>query len=255
MSRLFRLFRIGLTWAVLATLAALLGEFAIELAREHGAFEHPTQRVEATLRLLDTVQGYPWFWPTLFGAGGLVAGMWLDSLVRRRSTESRATVIPADDSVSFGIRTSYVETSARSLVGKSIIRCDVWAKNNTAMYLDGCQFNAVVTNFELGTKKEKFAGSLPQGATARLHICDIMIANLSGELLYYRSDETSDFQELRSETLIITIDVQFLSKDIGILKKTLLIRGLMAVHEHIVIVDDKEEIENLMDSMRPDDDV
>jgi hypothetical protein len=160
-----------------------------------------------------------------------------------------------DQPISFGIRTSYVETSDRSLVGKSIIRCDVWAQNNTEAYLDGCQFNVVATNFELDTKEEKFAGSLPQRATARLHICDIMVANLSGEFLYCRSDEIGDFKEVSNETLVITIDVQFLSKDIGILKKELLIRGLMAAHEHIVIVDDKKEIENIMDSMRPDDDV
>jgi hypothetical protein len=85
MLRLYRIFRDVLTWAVLAIIAALLGEFAIEFGREHKWFERPTERLEAVLGFLGIIQSYPWFWPIFGGLVGLVGGMWLDAVIRRRA--------------------------------------------------------------------------------------------------------------------------------------------------------------------------
>jgi hypothetical protein len=84
MPRIYKIFRDLLTWLFGGVLIALIGEFAIELAREHGFFEQPTAKVEAALSLLSMVQTYSWFWPSLSALGGLVMGMWLDNLARGR---------------------------------------------------------------------------------------------------------------------------------------------------------------------------
>jgi hypothetical protein len=92
MLKVYRLFRDAVSWIFLAIVAALVGEFAIDLAKEHGYFEHPTETLEAVMSLLVQVRALSFFWPALTGVGGLVLGMWLDSLalrhVRRRTQDN-----------------------------------------------------------------------------------------------------------------------------------------------------------------------
>jgi hypothetical protein len=94
MFRVYKVFRDILTWLLGGILIALIGEFAIELAREHGFFEHPTATVGAILGLLTVVREQPWFLPVLCFVGGLVIGMWLDSFVRRRAIPRTAPGAP-----------------------------------------------------------------------------------------------------------------------------------------------------------------
>lgn len=93
MLKLYGIFRDALSWIFLAIIAALVGEFAIDLAKEHGYFEHPTEQVEAVLSLLATIRDQWWFWPAVGTLAGLVVGMWVDSLVRRHASRPQ-TVIP-----------------------------------------------------------------------------------------------------------------------------------------------------------------
>jgi hypothetical protein len=88
MVRLYLLARNTLSWLVLAVLAAVIGEFAIGLAREHGLYGSPTKRVEAVLSFL---QNQLWFWPIVAALAGLVVGMWIDSFVRRRGSADAGT--------------------------------------------------------------------------------------------------------------------------------------------------------------------
>ncbi len=88
MAQLYRLARKALSWAFLAVFAALIGDFAIDVAREHGLFDSPTQRVEAIMNFL---QRQPWFWPSVSGLAGLVIGMWIDSVVRQMDTSAGAS--------------------------------------------------------------------------------------------------------------------------------------------------------------------
>jgi hypothetical protein len=83
MSRAYKLFRTVFSWTVLAVFAALIGEFAIEVAREHGVYEHPTARLKAVMDLLASVRGSPWLLGSLAFAVGMVVGMWLDTLALR----------------------------------------------------------------------------------------------------------------------------------------------------------------------------
>ncbi len=80
--RVYNIVRGILSWLVGGILIALLGEFAIELAREHGAFEHPTDRVVAVMGVLAAIKDLFWFWPTVVLMAGLVIGMWLGALFR-----------------------------------------------------------------------------------------------------------------------------------------------------------------------------
>jgi hypothetical protein len=88
MVSLYRVTRNIVSWVVLAVIAAIVGEFAIDLAREHGVFDSPTQRVEAVMNFL---KSQPWFWPCVTGLAGCVAGMWIDSFVRGREAASTGT--------------------------------------------------------------------------------------------------------------------------------------------------------------------
>jgi hypothetical protein len=94
MFRLYRVFRDILTWLFGGVLIALVGEFAISLAREHGFFEHPTERVEAIMGFLSAVQDQFWFRPAITSLAGLVIGMWLDSFVRRRIASAAIAIQP-----------------------------------------------------------------------------------------------------------------------------------------------------------------
>jgi hypothetical protein len=91
MPRIYQPLRTVLTWFVGVVLAALIGEFAIDLAREHGLFDHPTAQVEVAMSLLVTAREQFWFWPALTGLAGLVIGMWLNLFVRQKESGSAAT--------------------------------------------------------------------------------------------------------------------------------------------------------------------
>jgi hypothetical protein len=94
----YRIIRGILTWLLGGVLLALIAEFAVSLVREHGVFDHPTARVEAIMSLLASIRDQVWFWPAVTLLVGLVAGMWIDSLVRRRNPravpETHALPVP-----------------------------------------------------------------------------------------------------------------------------------------------------------------
>jgi hypothetical protein len=74
---------------VLPVLAAafvlpIVGEFSVEVAREHGFFERPTERMEAIFSFLFAIREHPLIWPALMFVTGLLIGTWLDSFVFRR---------------------------------------------------------------------------------------------------------------------------------------------------------------------------
>jgi hypothetical protein len=90
MLKVYKLFRDIISWLFLVIVTALVGEFAIDLAKEHGYFEHPTKTFEAVMSLLVQIKALEFFWPTLTGVGGLVLGMWLDSLALRHLRKEKA---------------------------------------------------------------------------------------------------------------------------------------------------------------------
>jgi hypothetical protein len=83
MLRIYRIFRDVLTWLLGGIILAIVGEFAIDLAREHGLFDRPTERVEAVISLLRTIRSQFWFSPAAAWLAGLVFGMWMDAAVLR----------------------------------------------------------------------------------------------------------------------------------------------------------------------------
>ena len=86
-----------LSWLIGGILIALIGEFAIDLAREQGFYEHPTDHVVAIMGVLATIKNQFWFWPIVALLAGLVIGMWLDLFFRGRAGRgdtSRTPVSP-----------------------------------------------------------------------------------------------------------------------------------------------------------------
>jgi hypothetical protein len=88
---LLRFFRFAATVLFAIVVVPILGEFAVELVREHGFYEHPTATLEAVMRLLTAIREHPWFLPTFCFVGGLVIGMWLDAIAGR-ARKSKTTI-------------------------------------------------------------------------------------------------------------------------------------------------------------------
>jgi hypothetical protein len=84
MLRIYRIVKDYILPAILAiVILSIVGEFAIDLAREHGLFENPSDRVGAVLKFITSVRDLAFFWPILLFLVGLTLGMWIDSLVLR----------------------------------------------------------------------------------------------------------------------------------------------------------------------------
>jgi hypothetical protein len=96
MRKIYEVFRTVLTTVVAGIVIAVLGEFAIEIAREYGFYTRPTERVGDFLNL---IRNLPWFWPSIAGLGGFVSGMWIDTFVLRhvRSRQSTPAEAPKSD--------------------------------------------------------------------------------------------------------------------------------------------------------------
>ena len=62
----------------------VVGEFAIEIARDLGFYKHPAERLGFAMSILLAIADYPGFKLTVAAIVGLFAGIWLDSLVRGR---------------------------------------------------------------------------------------------------------------------------------------------------------------------------
>jgi hypothetical protein len=83
MLQAYRVFRKFISWLLGGLVLALAGEFAIDIAREHGFYDNPTERVAKIASLVETIKSEIWFWPAIFSLGGLVVGVWLDAMIRR----------------------------------------------------------------------------------------------------------------------------------------------------------------------------
>lgn len=79
--------RIGVGILAAAVLFPVVGEFCIDLAKEHGFYEHPSQRLAAMMTYLDALVGASWFHWAGGAIIGLAAGVWLDALLRRKLRE------------------------------------------------------------------------------------------------------------------------------------------------------------------------
>lgn len=79
--------RIGLTWALILLIApvivSVLAEFFIELARERGLYDRPSETISNIMTALETVTGSWWFIAPGLLIVGAAGGLWLDFLVRK----------------------------------------------------------------------------------------------------------------------------------------------------------------------------
>jgi hypothetical protein len=97
MSVFYERLRLALTWAVLAVLSAVLGEFAVQFLRSRGVFRDPFWIVGVAMNAIVAVRDFPGFWPFISACAAFLLGIWLDTIVRktyRRASEaeSRAAV-------------------------------------------------------------------------------------------------------------------------------------------------------------------
>lgn len=68
---------------LLAIIAGVLGEFFIEVARERGWYDKPSATLGTMVMVLSSLVSSTWFLVGTGFWGGLTAGMWLDTIMRR----------------------------------------------------------------------------------------------------------------------------------------------------------------------------
>lgn len=73
---------------LLSIAAAVLAEFFIELAKERGAYNTPTARLNAAMTAFSEFVTQTWFLVTAAFFAGLTAGLWVDPILRRREAAS-----------------------------------------------------------------------------------------------------------------------------------------------------------------------
>jgi hypothetical protein len=97
MRRILRWLALGISsLLVLPIIGGVAGEFFIELARERGWYDHPSQRLDAAVSTFSAFVTQPWFLVVTALFVGLALGAWLDLLLRRQAdrTSSQTTADP-----------------------------------------------------------------------------------------------------------------------------------------------------------------
>ena len=155
----------------------------------------------------------------------------MNTSIQRSRLPSRPKETVAEP-ILFGIIKSFIETTDRSLIGISIVRCDASAKNNTGQYLDSCKFVARVSA-GIGENESSISGNLPQEAIHRIHLIDIMLKNLSGEYLGYQFDEISEFYKSNPDIVVIRLGLSGVG--VGLIEKTFFIRNIWSAGEYLVV--------------------
>lgn len=90
--------------ALLLVCAPVVGDWFSELAREQGFYTHPTARVVWVMNTVANAISQPWFLFVAGAVGGFTAGVWLDTLLRRRNErEQRRVAIPEILMLVFGL--------------------------------------------------------------------------------------------------------------------------------------------------------
>jgi hypothetical protein len=86
-------------WRAIASIAAaaiafpVIGEWFIELAREMGWYKHPTAQVATAMNWLSSVADIPGLRAVAVFLVGLVAGVWLDTFMRRRERKTSSPLV------------------------------------------------------------------------------------------------------------------------------------------------------------------
>ncbi len=75
-------------WLFTATAAVIIipvgGEFFIDLAREHGFYEHPSEAATEIINFFISIADLPFLRPLALVLLGIVIGLWVDSLARKQ---------------------------------------------------------------------------------------------------------------------------------------------------------------------------
>ncbi len=71
----------------------VVGEFAIEIARDFGFYKHPTERMGKAMGILLAIADYPGFKLVVIAAVGLFAGIWLDALMKGRKRMDAGSIL------------------------------------------------------------------------------------------------------------------------------------------------------------------
>ncbi len=97
MRKIVRLIRVTIAGGlILAIAAGVIGEFFIELARECGWYDNPSERLDATVSAFSSFVTHPWFIALAAGFFGLAVGAWLDLFLRRRETVVSVAELPPE---------------------------------------------------------------------------------------------------------------------------------------------------------------
>lgn len=103
---------------VLAVSFGVVGEFFIELAREKGLYDQPSERLSGFMTALSAFVTQTWFMALTGVAVGFAGGMWVDSLLRKRETAPNSGAGDGIDRVVLADRASVIAAKVSAMYGQ-----------------------------------------------------------------------------------------------------------------------------------------
>lgn len=166
---------------VLPIIVAVCGEFFIELGKEWGWYERPSERLGAAVTALSSFITQPWFLVIAALSGGLTAGLWADVWLRRREAAAAFPVISRDNLISLGepgmldhlvegIQALKDITNTHNALSKQTLKIN----RATVIYNVRLQ---VTQNFEKRRKLAAGLASKMNGYSRRVGLCGPQIAD------------------------------------------------------------------------------
>lgn len=83
MAGIRRFARLALAVLTAVILVPVIGEFFVDLARERGFYEHPSESVEAIMNMVASIGANPTYRLIVIGIGSFAIGFWVDYLLGR----------------------------------------------------------------------------------------------------------------------------------------------------------------------------
>ena len=129
------------TLGVIGTIVvAVVGEFFIELARERGWYDSPSQRVDAFLSAFSVFVTQVWLLCLASGLAGLTIGLWTDKFLRKHDSTER--IVPVSKEV--------LAQARDKITGEAERKAE--ARRNLARKLDDLVVDGVKRRNELSRK-------------------------------------------------------------------------------------------------------
>lgn len=131
MLHIYRIVRGLLTLSFAIIVIPVGGEFFIGLARKRGLYENPSEAASRAMNLLISIADLPLLKPLALVLFGLVIGLWIDSLVRKRSLQvyiapiKQAKAAPGRPADPLSFEEQQFRISLRSFSNSTLMYCKI----------------------------------------------------------------------------------------------------------------------------------